>query len=301
MKRLHLGFLVLLFILAGCCRNSGINYVPDLRSQLFAIVDSVPGIIGIAVVGQDDTITINNGVHYPLMSVFKFHEALAVTDKLEKNGNDMDSVIHVSRSEIDRETWSPMLKVVGSGDFSISIRELVDYSLKSSDNNASNILFARIVSPEETDRFMKSVAEDTTFNIRFSESEMKSEHNLSYCNYSTPLSAALLMKQLFTSDMVNEGNRNIIIDALSAVTTGQDRLGAAVEHNDDVFFAHKTGSGYRNSRGELMAHNDVGYFRMPDGTNYSIAVFIRDFSGSEEEASAIIARISRLVFDRYSK
>ncbi len=48
-----------------------------------------------------------------------------------------------------------------------------------------------------------------------------------------------------------------------------------------------------------MANNDVGYFSFPDGRNYSVAVFITDFRGSDAEASAIIADISRSVFDRY--
>lgn len=66
-----------------------------------------------------------------------------------------------------------------------------------------------------------------------------------------------------------------------------------------MVFAHKTGSGFRNAAGELIAHNDVGYFRLPDGRDYSLAVFIRDFSGSEKEASAIIAGISRCVYDYF--
>ncbi len=48
-----------------------------------------------------------------------------------------------------------------------------------------------------------------------------------------------------------------------------------------------------------MAHNDVGYFRLKDGRSYSLAVFIRDFRGSEEEASAVIANISKCVYNRF--
>ena len=82
-----------------------------------------------------------------------------------------------------------------------------------------------------------------------------------------------------------------------AVTTGHDRLGAAITEADDVLFGHKTGSGYRNSSGELIAHNDVGYFRMSDGRDYALAVLIRDFRGTEDEASAVMADISRLIYD----
>ena len=81
------------------------------------------------------------------------------------------------------------------------------------------------------------------------------------------------------------------------MTTGLDRLGAIKHQHPELFFAHKTGSGYRNDAGELIAHNDVGYFRLPDGRAYALAVFIRDFSGTEAEASEIIASISHEVYE----
>ena len=75
-----------------------------------------------------------------------------------------------------------------------------------------------------------------------------------------------------------------------------DRLGAVISQHPELFFAHKTGSGYRNAIGELAAHNDVGYFRLPDGRSYALAVFIRDFYGTEAEASDLIAKISYEVY-----
>lgn len=271
----------------------------SLKDQLISLTDTVPGAVGIAFVSDEDTITINNGIHYPMMSVFKLHQSLAVANELNKRGADFDSIIPIREKELDRNTWSPMLKKYGEKDFNISIGELVDYALTSSDNNASNLLFRYIVSPKETGNFVKSIAKDTTFNISYSEAEMKQDHNLCYQNYTSPLSASLLIRQLFTSDMLSPAVRNFIKTALTTVTTGQDRLGAAISDTEGMVFAHKTGSGFRNAAGELIAHNDVGYFRLPDGRDYSLAVFIRDFSGSEKEASSIIAGISRCVYDYF--
>ena len=50
-----------------------------------------------------------------------------------------------------------------------------------------------------------------------------------------------------------------------------------------------------------MAVNDVGYFTLPDGTSYSIAVLIKDYPGPQDEASAIIGCISRTVLEAFSK
>ncbi len=283
-------------LLCFSCKKDSQNTVPSLKEQLVALTDSVPGVVGIAFVSDDDTITVNNGIHYPMMSVFKLHQSLAVANKLSHSVAGLDSVIFIREKELDRDTWSPMLKEYGKCDFNISVGELVEYALVSSDNNASNLLFDYIVSPKETDVFVKSVAMDTTFNICYSEAEMHRDNNLSYINYSSPLSASLLIRQLFTSDMLCADAQNFIKSALAHVSTGQDRLGAPVSQVEGVQFAHKTGSGYRNNMGELIAHNDVGYFRLPDGRDYSLAVFIRDFTGSEDEASAVIADVSRCVY-----
>lgn len=286
-------------MMAGCVHDSHTcNDV--LVRQLLDEVNKAPGMVGIAFVADSDTVVINNGVRYPMMSVFKMHEALAVCDAIGRSGASLDSTISVSASDIDPNTWSPMLKVYGDGGFDVTVKELVCYAIVSSDNNASNILFSHVVSPAETDAYIRSIASDTTFSISFSEAEMKRDHNLSYRNFSSPLSACLLIRQIFSCGMDSVPDIDIIRDALTTVTTGQDRLGAAVAETEGVLFAHKTGSGYRNASGELIAHNDVAYVRLPDGRDYGLAVMIRDFDGDESEASALMARISRIVYDDFA-
>lgn len=288
----------LLSICFGCGANRRADK-PSLQDELYELTDTVHGTVGIAFVCDSDTVTVNNGVRYPMMSVFKFHQALAVAATLEKRGNALDSLLSIRSGELDRNTWSPMLKKYPDGDFRISVGELLEYSITQSDNNASNLLFKHIVSPEKTDEFVRSIARDTTFRIQLSESEMKAEPTLSYLNYTSPLAAAQLIRQVFEQPLVDTMYQEAIKHDLSVVTTGQDRLGAAVKDTDIQLFAHKTGSGYRNKVGELTAHNDVGYFRLKDGRSYSLAVFIRDFDGSEDEASAVIADISKCVYTHY--
>lgn len=296
-KQLILTTLLLLFLGCGNPRQA---CGPSLRDDLYALIDTVPGTVGIAFISDTDTVTVNNGVKYPMMSVFKLHQALAVANAIERNGGTLDSLIYVHSDELDRNTWSPMLKKYKSGDFNISVGELMKYAVTNSDNNASNLLFKYIVSPDETDRFIRSVAGDTTFQIRYSEAEMKADNTLSYSNYTSPLAAALLIRQVFTEKLTENASQDSIRQYLTEVTTGQDKLGAAAKGSEVVIFAHKTGSGYRNAAGELMAHNDVGYFQFADGRNYSIAVFIRDFRGSEDEASHIIAGISKCVYKHFT-
>ena len=52
-------------------------------------------------------------------------------------------------------------------------------------------------------------------------------------------------------------------------------------------------------QGILLAHNDVGYVTLPDGRAYALAVLVKDFDGSEAEASAVIAKVSGIVYETY--
>lgn len=293
----HIWFVsvICLIICASCNRTSRSSGV-SLQEDLYSFIDSVPSSVGVAFVSEGDTVTVNNGVHYPMMSVFKMHEALAVADILEKQGISLDTILSINRVDLDLDTWSPMLKEYTEEHFRIPASKLLEYAVTKSDNNASNLLFKHIVSPIETDAYIRSIAKDTTFRIQYSEAEMKADHALSYCNYTSPLSAALLIKQVMEEPVVGKNYQDSIRQYLSTVTTGQDRLGSVTEGSDVGLFAHKTGSGYRNEAGELVAYNDVGYFRLRDGRSYALAVLIRDFGGAEAEASAIIADISRRVY-----
>lgn len=287
---------VICLITGISCRHNSRTSGVSLQKELYAFIDSVPGTVGVAFVSDGDTVTVNNGVHFPMMSVFKMHEALAVANTLERSGISLDTLLSINRVDLDLDTWSPMLKEYTAERFTVPVSKLLEYAVTKSDNNASNLLFRHIVSTTETDAYIRSIARDTTFRISYSESEIKANHALSYCNYTSPLSAALLIKQVMEEPIVGKNYQDSIRQYLSTVTTGQDRLGSVVDGSDVVLFAHKTGSGYRNEAGELMAHNDVGYFRLRDGSSYALAVLIRDFAGTETEASAIIADISRRVY-----
>lgn len=287
---------VICLVLGVSCRHNFRTSGVSLLHELYAFIDSVPGTVGVAFISDGDTVTVNNGVHYPMMSVFKLHQALAVANTLGKAGIPLDTLLTINRTDLDLYTWSPMLKEYTAERFTVPVSQLMEYAVTKSDNNASNLLFRHIVSPTETDAYIRSIAKDPTFRIQYSEAEMKADHALSYGNYTTPLSAALLIKQVMEGSIIGKNYQDSIRKYLSTVTTGQDRLGSITEGSAIMLFAHKTGSGYRNEAGELVAYNDVGYFRLRDGRSYSLAVLIRDFAGTEAEASAIIADISRRVY-----
>ena len=68
----------------------------DLSYRLKKVIKDKKAEIGIAVIlDAQNTVTVNNDDRYPLMSVFKFHQALAVADYLDRNGLTPDTEIFI--------------------------------------------------------------------------------------------------------------------------------------------------------------------------------------------------------------
>jgi len=173
---------------------------------------------------------------------------------------------------------------------------MMEYTLMQSDNNASNLMFRRLVSVARTDSFIATVIPRDGFAIAVSEAGMQRDHDLCYANHSSPLSTAMLLERLFNDSILSSGDRDFVCSALRQCRTGVDRISAPLVGEQGVAIAHKTGSGYTNDRGELMAHNDTAYITLPDGRHYSLVVFVKDFSGNEQQASMLISRVSDITY-----
>lgn len=271
-----------------------------LREKLEAAISDVPGRVGIAVISPEgDTLTVNNSGDYQLMSVFKLHQALAVAHALDLQGVSLDTVIRVRRTEFDPDTWSPVLKEHPDSLLSLTMTEWLSYLLQQSDNNVSNMLFQRIASVAATDSFIRASTGITDFRLTVMEEQMHRDHSLADGNRSTPLACASLIRKVFTDSLVSPVKQKAICRILSECRTGLDRIHVPLAGESSIKLAHKTGSGFRTPQGILMAHNDVGYVTLPDGRAYVLAVLVKDFDGSEAEASAVIAAVSAIVYEAY--
>ena len=89
-----------------------------LEEQLRKVIANKKAQIGIAVIiNSKDTITINNDARYPMMSVFKLHQALAVADYCEKKGLSFDTSIYIRKADLKTDTYSPLRDCTRMGKF----------------------------------------------------------------------------------------------------------------------------------------------------------------------------------------
>ncbi len=144
---------------------------PVLHPQLFTdtiseIVADYPGEIGVAVIiNNTDTVAVNNKSIYPMMSVFKLHQALAICNDFDNKGLSLDSLMTIHRDELDSQTWSPMMKEHSEPVISLTVKELLCYTLILSDNNASNFMFKKLVNATQTDNFIATLIPRLSFQI----------------------------------------------------------------------------------------------------------------------------------------
>ncbi len=267
----------------------------NLEKALTRLIHEEEGEIGIAVIiNGTDTVTVNNDIRYPLMSVFKFHQALSVANFLHENKISPDSLLFIPRKAMKQNTYSPLRDTHPDGNFHISIKELLTYTLQKSDNIACDLLFSLIGGTQYTDKYIRTLGSEQ-FAITQTEDDMHRYLNACYQNWSTPLESARLLDIFISTALPYTEMQAFIKQVMVSCQTGTDRLVKPLLKRQCTI-GHKTGTGDRNVYGEIIGINDIGFVTLPDGQRYTIAVFIKDWKGNEADAARLITNISETVY-----
>ena len=268
----------------------------DLIGKIDSLIKGKRMTVGVATECNGVQFTFNDSLHFPLLSVFKVHVAMAAVDKMQNCGISADSIIHISKKQLHPNTYSPLKQAHPNSDINITLAELLKYSVALSDNNACDILFDRFGGPEAADKFIRGLGLQQ-FAIEVTEDEMHKDLDLCYRNWTTPLEAARLLELFISGKAVQGVFRDFIEKTMLSCRTGEDRLPAPLVGADAVI-GHKTGSGDRNAAGRLIGTNDIGFVFLPDGRHYTIAVLVKDSEEDARATSRIIADVSEAVYER---
>lgn len=286
----------LLFLSAWCLLPLALRaQQDDLRQAIIEYVSGKPAQIGVALIVEGrDTVCVNDSCRYPLMSVFKLHQAMAVAHRLRASGRSLDTLLWIGRDDLRPDTYSPLRDEYPEGNIQLSVSELLAYTLQQSDNNACDILFDRIYGVGETERYIRSLG-IAPLSIVADEAEMHAFLGRCYENWSTPLAVARLVEMLFVCPSFDQREEAYVRKMLVECRTGGDRLAAPLQ-GTGASVGHKTGTGDRNDRGEWIGVNDAGFVRLPDGRHYTLVVLVKDSRATMEETCRYIAEISAMVY-----
>jgi len=260
----------------------------DLTSDIQEVIKGKKAQVGVAVLYKDDAFTANNDDQYPLMSVFKFHIALAVLKKMEKEGIPLTAVV----------TLGPSDKKYKSKKITLSYGDLINYMVSQSDNNACNWLINFVGGIQNVNDFIKNLGID---RIQLIETEKSMEQDIrkSYNNWSTPLSVTQLLRKVYTEKVLSDEHFAFLEKAMLASASGKDKFRAGLPKEVEV--GHKTGMSYRTPEGIRMCDADVGVIYMPGGEKCYLAVLVKDSKETDAANAKIMADIAKKVYSHYTE
>ncbi len=274
---------------------------PDdsLEKCINSIVSGKRASVGVAVDGIEDnfSMSINGKKNFPMMSVYKFHVALAILNKVDGGSLKLDEKIPLNKKDLHPATWSPLRDKYPNGGVSIPLSEIIEYTITQSDNNGCDILISLAGGTEAVKKFIESKG-IKDFDIKATEKQCHESWSVQYSNWSTPVSAAALLKKFYDRKIVSSASTEYLMNVMIRTSTGDKRIKGLIPPSADV--AHKTGtSGRRN--GITPGTNDIGIVTLPNGKHFAIAVFVSDSYENNAVNERIIAEIAKAVWDYFVK
>jgi beta-lactamase class A len=266
---------------------------PDgLAAKLATLAERAGGRVGVSVIhvesGQETAV--GGTIGLPMYSVFKLPLAVVVLKSVERGQLRLDQEAIVEARDVAPGVPSNAAKW-RNVPVPVSVRHLLEFSLVSSDNTASDKLLELIGGPEELTRQIGALG-FSDIDIRVSTKEMAKtpEHP----NRGSATSLARLLAALQRGVVLRPAELTVLWDLMGRAHTGKHRLRAALPARTPVL--DKTGSGNAGS-----ATNDVGVVTLPGKRGHlAIAVLIGGSGLPAPEQERVIAEIGRASFEAYA-
>ena len=279
---------------------SGFCFSQNLKKEILQITKDKNATVAVSVLdfGNDKTVHINGNKKLPMLSVFKFHIGLAVLNEVDQGKLNLDQKILIKKSDLLENTWSPIRERFPEGDIEMPLGLLIKYTVAESDNNGCDILLRLIGGTETVQKFINSKGV-RNFTIKVNEEQMHQGFEFMYLNTTTANSANQLLKDFRDKKIVSKTSTDFLMTTMLETSTGKNKIVAQLPESVPV--AHKTGSSGKNEKGLTIAENDIGIVTLPGGKSYALSIFVSDSMESAETNTKMIADISKIVFDYFSK
>lgn len=286
--------------LIGTLVAFSLAFSQNLKKEINQIIAGKNATVAVSILDFEsgNSTDINGNKKLPMLSVFKFHIALAVLNEVDAGKLKLDRKILVKKSDLLENTWSPIREKYPEGNIEMSLSELLKYTVAQSDNNGCDILLRLIGGTETVQKFINANG-IKDFQIKANEAKMHQGYEFMYWNWTTTNAANQLLKKFYDGKILSKKSTDFLMKIMIETTTGTTKIVAQLPQGTVV--AHKTGSSGKDDKGLTVAENDIGIITLPNGKHYAISVFVSDSLEKEETNTKMIADISKIVFDYFSK
>ncbi len=265
----------------------------QLKTDIENILAKYKAKVGVAIHNHDytDSLIVNGDYHFPFQSVYKYHLGIAILDQVDKGVLALDQPVKISKEAVTTEMYSPIKDKYPDG-VTLTLREVLVYTIAASDNVGCDVLFELIGGPEHVQKYFEDKGY-SNLSIKLIEAVQQKEWNRQFENWTTVGSSNQILYDYYTNSkkLLSASSHQFLWDTMRGTTTGPDRLKGDLPKGTVV--AHKTGySGRNRTTGVIAAVNDIGVVSLPDGKVYYISVFVTDSEEGEARSAKIIAEVS---------
>lgn len=272
----------------------------SLRREIQQIVSTKNAVVGVSIVGSNEKeiLSINGDSRFPMQSVFKFHIALAVLSEIDKGKLSFNQKIKIEKQDLLPNLYSPIKDKYPDG-ATLTISEILEYTVSASDNVGCEVLLRLIGGPEAVEKyFVKNKFKDVS--IKFNEEQQQGNWDLQFQNWTTPKSANEVLSSFYDNrrKLLSKDSYDFIWKIMKETETGKNRLKGQLPK--ETIVAHKTGtSGTNKTTGITAAVNDIGIVFLPNGRHYFISIFVTNSKENAETNEKIIADISKAAWNYF--
>lgn len=271
----------------------------ELRQELENIIATKNATIGISIknIENKDTLNINGSLNAPLMSVFKFHIALATLSLVDKGKLSLKQKIFINKEDLHEDTWSPIREEYPNGNMYLTLDQLLKYTVSHSDNNGCDILLDLIGGTKTVQDFINEQG-IKEFTIKVNEQEMRTWENL-FINTTTPLATTELLEKFYKGKILKKKSTKYLYQIMVECSRGLTWMKAGLPKGTEL--AHRTGISGTNENNLRVAMNDVGIFKLPNGNHVILSIYLKNITEEREVTEKIIADITKASWNYYTK
>lgn len=267
----------------------------SLRTQIAEYCNNYRATVGVSVIfiEDSDSLSINGNKMIPMLSVYKLPIAMCVLNNVDKGLLTLQTSVRITPEDMHKNTWSPLRDVLRNTDTSLSLTDIIKYTLIQSDNNCSDILLKTIGGVKTVQTYLKEISQPS-IEVNNSEWEIFQSPNLIYSNRATPNDVVSLLNKLYTQKLFSDSCFNFLWETLSDCTTGNNRIKGKLPK--EIVVAHKTGTSFTTNEGVTPVINDVGIITLPNGKHIALAIFVSESKENRATNEKIIADIAELIY-----
>ncbi len=304
------------------------SFLERARDEVARIASLAAASVGVCAIHVESgqRIALNAERAFPLASTYKIPIAILLLKMVEQGKLSLAQMIEITEEDLSPGS-GPIKELFTLPGVQLSIRNLLDLTLRFSDNTASDIVLRLAGGPDKVTSMLRSARVDDLrvdrstkqilgefyglsdlasnqpwslerFQTRLRETSAESRkasldaflNNPRDCG--TPASIASLLTMVESGKALNPTHTDLLLSLMRECRTGPGRLKGQLPAGTIV--AHKTGT----IEGAVV--NDAGIIELPDARGHiAIAAMVQETGAmaAESEYEVIIAELARTIFD----